>query len=375
MGTPVPRTRLAAAVLALTAASGCSWFASPEEDLDFDAYADDLTDMHNESVRLDAELAAAETRIVRGCLEAQGFALHNTHEFEHFGMTERESFLDEAPYAAFMPTVEEARLRGVWQWINLDGAEDLEDGEPWAAWKEREAERGFAPPFAEGEALPEFFDLPPQEQFDWWVAYMGEELAEYQQGYLVDIETPVDEDGNPVGGYPPYGGCKREMLDAVYGVDEDDGGRPSPPGGDWEGMNERYAERIVDVEADLLTCLEDRGFGGWEPYRGHLRVHDYLHEAGEAEHPYHSFEDDGGAWPDPPEDVPDADDAQGWLDFERDAAVLIAECGDESGYREAAEYAWQQVQLRYYLDIEEETYAWQETMRGHLERAQEVIGS
>lgn len=48
-------------------------------------------------------------------------------------------------------------------------------------------------------------------------------------------------------------------------------------------------------------------------------------------------------------------------------------CGEESGYREAGDEAWKQAQLRHYLDIEDDTYAWQDEMRGYLERAQEVI--
>ncbi|MCD0444643.1 hypothetical protein LO763_13525 [Glycomyces sp. A-F 0318] len=143
---------------------------------------------------------------------------------------------------------------------------------------------------------------------------------------------------------------------------------------DMHNEGVRLDRELTAAEGRIIQdCLEDRGFGGWEPHRGHLRVHDYLFEAGEAGHPYHSFEGGGGAWPDPPEDVPDADDAQGWLDFERGTAVRIAECGDETGYREAAGHAWEQAQLRYYLDIEQETYAWQEEMRRHLEAAQEVI--
>jgi hypothetical protein len=53
---------------------------------------------------------------------------------------------------------------------------------------------------------------------------------------------------------------------------------------------------------------------------------------------------------------------------------LTAECGDESGFRDAADRGWEHAQLRFYLDIEDETYAWQEEMREYLEQAQEVIG-
>jgi hypothetical protein len=381
----VLRKRIALALALPLAASGCSLFEREEEDLDFDAYADELTDMYNEGVRLDMELTAAEARIVQDCLERQGFTVHSPDEFAYFGLTERETFLDEGPYETFLPTVEEARLRGVFQWVNLDGAETIEDGVPWAAHEASMAAQGMSDSPPEGVGTGEFFELSPEEMYDWYVAYGGETWAEYQQGYLVGIDaSKTDASGEQVYVNPPPGGCELEMVEAVYGEPEEQDNaeesfndwvwRPEQPGGDWEAMNERYTERTEDAEAPLLDCLDERGFGGWEFHNGHLAVHDYLFESGEGQHPYHSYEDEGGAWPDPPEDVPDESDTQGWLDFEREQTVVLAECGDESGYREAAVHAWEQAQLRYYLDIEDDVYAWQEEMRGYLATAQEVIG-
>ncbi|THV33903.1 hypothetical protein [Glycomyces buryatensis] len=366
--------------------SGCAWFEEEEEDLDFDQYAGQLTDMFNESARLNGELDVAEARIVQDCLEEAGFTVHNPDPFHSWDSAESETFMDQGPYEWFVPTVEEAELRGVWQWTNLEGAESIEDGVPWEAYQEYEDAQGFDVTLhEEGEEAPEFYNLSPEDQYAWWVAYQGEELAASQQGYLVGIELETDEYGEPVDENPPPGGCELEMITALYGeVEEVDNPeeefsnwvtRPPMPNGDWSAMNERYVERTADFEDDFLDCLEDRGFGGWEFYEGHVRIHDYLAESGEGEFPRMEFEDADGAWPDPAQDVPDSGDTAGWLAFERDAAVQFAECGEESGYREAAVHAWEQAQLRYYLDIEEETYGWQESMRGFLEKAQEIIES
>ncbi|MEU5870271.1 hypothetical protein AB0A73_01770 [Glycomyces sp. NPDC047369] len=378
------RKRIALILALPLAASGCAFFEREEEDLDYAEYAEQLTDVRNENARLTGELDAAETRIVQECLEAQGFTVHEPNEFISWDSEQRDTFLDEAPYAWFLPTVEEAELRGVWQWTNLDGAETLEDGVPWAAYEADEgADEYLVIEFDEDAEVPEFYRLDPQEQFDWWVAYVGEEQARYRQGDLIGIEPEVDEDGNQEGGQPPAEGCRREMVTAVYAdVDEardedfaDWDYRPSMPFGDWEAMEQGYADRTADAEGDLIDCIEERGPVGWEFHRGHLRIHDYLYESGEGPNARFSFEDGGGAWPDPADDAPDPDDAQGWLDYERDLAVLFAECGDESGFRETAEHAWQQVQLRYYLETEGAVYAWQEQMRDLLAAAQAAIGN
>ncbi|NUQ89096.1 MAG: hypothetical protein HOQ43_11610, partial [Glycomyces artemisiae] len=357
------RQRIAFVLALPLAASGCTLFEREEEELDYGEYAEQLTDTRNESARLTGELDAAEARIVQECLEAQGFEVHNPDEFVSWDSGHHDTFMDEAPYAWFLPTVEEAELRGVWQWTNLDGAETLEDGVPWAAYEVYEDLRGYGMPewFEEGAETPEFYTLGSREQFDWWAAYIGEDLARYQHGDLIGIEAEVDENGNQEGEQPPPGGCRRQMVEAVYADveearDEDFADwtyRPDMPFGDWEAMNERYADDTAGFEGDLIDCIEERGPVGWEFHRGHLRIHDFLYESGEGQNARFSFEDGAGAWPDPADDVPDADDTQGWLDFERDLAVVFAECGDESGYRDAAEHAGQQAQLRYYLESEE----------------------
>ncbi|HEX2143615.1 MAG TPA: hypothetical protein VHG10_03805 [Glycomyces sp.] len=375
-----------AAALSLTAvAAGCGWFEPEEADLDFEAHEAELTDMYNENIRLAKELDEAEARIVQACLEKRGFTVHNPDQFTSWPEAERESFVDQPPYQWFMPTVEEASDRGFFQWTALDGAEEYEDGALYATFEEFQAAAGWPVHLSEDEEIAEFHYLPPEDQYAWYVAYAGDKWAAENHPDLGGPGRKTDASGDEVFYNPPPEGCLLEMIEAVYGQlqtseNEEEGWtdwtfRPEQPYGDWSAMNERYENRTADAEGDLLDCLDDRGRSGWEFYNGTILVHMYLHEAGEGENALSSHEDSGTRWPDPPQDAPDADDFEGWLAFERELAVDFAECGDESGFREAAEHAWQQAQLRFYLDVEEETFAWQEEMRGHLEKAQEVIGS
>ncbi|MEU6859887.1 hypothetical protein AB0B28_13570 [Glycomyces sp. NPDC046736] len=377
----MPRIPIAIASTALLALAGCSFFESDEEDLDFAAYEDQVTDMYNEGVRLIEELDAAEARIVQACLEEQGFTLHSPDEFTSWTGGERETFLEDAPYEWFLPTREEAAERGFWQWATLDVAETAAPDlyAEWTAFEESE----FGTPW--GEEPAEFYHLEPSEQYAWYVAYAGEAWATEMHPDLGGPGRETDENGEEIYTNPPPGGCKLEMIEAVYGglegtENEEEGStdwtfRPEQPMGDWADMHQRYEKRTADAEGDLVDCLDDRGSSGWEFHNGYLLVNQYLSESGEGEYPLHSYEDAGTAWPDPPADAPEADDFEGWFAFETDLALDFAECGDETGFREAAEHAWQQAQLRFYLDVEDETYAWQEEMRGHLEKAQEVIGA
>ncbi|WP_205323866.1 hypothetical protein [Glycomyces sp. YM15] len=390
------RKRIGTAALTasvLTAASGCAWFEGEEEHLDFAAYDGRLTEMYNESIRLTTELDAAEARIVQDCLETQGFTLHDQARFENMVPAERESFLGEPEYAAFLPTVEDAERRGFWQWAALDGAQEAEP-ELYAEWLiEQEAflAATLSPEFAaqalevlSGEAteLDEFYLQDPEDQYAWYVAYAGEPWAADNHPELAG--DSADPSGGDAYGGPPPEGCLLEMIEAVYGelepVENEEEGftdwisRPEPPTGDGQGLHERYVVRTADAEADLLDCLDERGSTGWEFQNGRILVREYLVASGETVNPADIGTPTTGAWPEIPAEAPDVTDVEGWLGFERELAVDFAECGDESGYRAAAAEAWEQAQLRYYLDIEEETYAWQDGMRGYLEAAQEVIG-
>jgi hypothetical protein len=385
----VPRTKIAVIGLAvLCTASGCSWFAGEPEDeyLDYGEYERQLTDTFNESRRLTEELDEAESRIVQTCLEAQGFDLHDPFELEAALAQERESFIDQPPYDWFLPTVEDAQRRGFWQWTSIDGYETVEGGDELdAEWSEFQADMGWTMVMFSGQdddELPEFFTQPEEDQFAWYVAYGGQAWAEYMHPDLAGLEanqTAEDAEGAMT---PPPGGCELQMLEAVYGQSALDGMdegwtaadlRPEPPNGDWSAMTDRYTEGTADAESDLLDCLEERGHDGWEFYEGQLFVHSYLAEAGDGEYPLTSYPDADTKWPDPPRDVPDPDDPQGWLDFERALAVDFAECGDESGYRTAAVDAWQQAQLHYYLEVEGATFAWQNDMRDLIAQAQAAI--
>jgi hypothetical protein len=388
----VPRTKAAAIGLAvLCTASGCSWFAGEPEDeyLDYEEYEQQLTDTWNESQRLVQELDEAESRILQACMETQGFELHDPYELEGMPTGERESFMDQPPYEWFLPTVEDARRRGFWQWTSIDGYETVEGGDELdAEWSEFQADMGWAMVMVtldgEDDELPEFFSQTEEEQYAWYVAFGGETWAAASYSYLIGIEgTGTEEDGPGENLPPPPGGCQLQMLEAVYGqeaLDDMEEGwtaadlRPEPPNGDWTAMTDRYTEGTADAEGDLLDCLEDRGHKGWEFYEGQLFVHSYLSEAGDGEYALTSYPDAGTKWPDPPGDVPDPDDPQGWLDFERALAVDFAECGDASGYRAAAVDAWQQAQLHYYLEVEGATFVWQNDMRDLITKAQEALG-
>ncbi|MFG3340200.1 hypothetical protein [Glycomyces sp. NPDC048151] len=387
----MPRTKaVLTGLTVLATASGCSWFAGePEvERLDYEEYEQQLTDTYNESQRLSDELDEAEIRIVQACLEAQGFEIHDPYELGDTEPGERESFMDQPPYDWFLPSVEDAQRRGFWQWTSIEGYEHVEDGDELdAEWAAYQAEIGWTTVVFEGEDeddLPEFFKQPEEEQYAWYVAYGGETWAAASYSYLTGAEPEGggdDAEGESAGPLPPEG-CQLEMLEAVYAdaiADMEEGWtkhdlRPSPPNGDWTTMTERYEEGVAEAEGDLLDCLAERGHEGWEFYDGGLFVHSYLSEAGDGEYPLNSYPDAGTKWPDPPSDVPDADDPQGWLDFERAMAVDFAECGDESGYRDAAVDSWQQAQLHYYLDVEGATFAWQEQMRELIAQAQDAIG-
>jgi hypothetical protein len=383
MGFPLlgKRIGIAATVLALTAASGCSWFE--EEDLDFEANEGRLTDMYNESIRLNAELNAVEGRIVQDCLEEQGFELHDTDRLAGYQEPERDTFLDTAPYEQFLPTEEEAALRGYWQWTNLSGSEELADPELEAAHESYLTELGF-PPEEELEEIPEFFYQPGEDQYAWYVAYGGDTWAAAMHSDLGGPGLKTDASGEEIHINPRPEGCLLEMVEAVYGgftaVDNDEEGwtdwtwRPEQPKYQGVDFEEDYAERLAGDERDFLDCIDERGWGSWEFTQGYLAVNEFLYEAGEGDNPASSYTDSAGSWPDPPDEVPPADDFEGWLEFERGLALDMVACGDETGYRDAAEHAWQQEQLGLYLDIEDATYSWQEEMRAYLVNAQEVIG-
>jgi len=382
MRTVLKRALTTAAALSLAAASGCAFFEQEEPDLDPAEYEQQLTETYNESVRLNDELDVAEDRITEACMEAQGFTEHDPGEFVSFGDEERETYMDTPPYRWFLPSAEDAARRGFWQWTEFGDAESVEDGDAlYAEWEEFQTEMGWVTVDFGGDEdeEPEFYSLPEADQYAWYVAYGGQAWAEYMHPELAGLEVATDPDDQEAQGPPPAGGCKLETLEAVYGEIEEGTDeysvRPEQPDGDWTAMTERYEEGTGEFEGAFLDCLSELDRDGWEFYEGQILVHDYLVAAGEGEYALSSYPDAGTRWPDPPSDVPEDDDVQGWLDFERDLAVDFAECGDDSGYREAAAHAWEQAQLRYYLDIEGATFAWQDQMRELIEQAQEAIAS
>jgi hypothetical protein len=76
--------------------------------------------------------------------------------------------------------------------------------------------------------------------------------------------------------------------------------------------------------------------------------------------------------PEHPEDMPE--DYEGQREYEIEMAVDFAECGDETGFREAAATAWEELLAERYQALEQDLYAWQDEMRTALDRAQDVLG-
>lgn len=377
----MPLKRIASLAVLILAASGCSWFASEPEDLS--EHEVRLSDMFNESARLIEELNAAEARIIRDCLEDQGFAVHLEAELAMQGGGVMDgSLLDGAPHERFLVGEDQAASGAYWQWTNLPDAQASADPELWEA---SEADSmGLFDSEAES-AVRVFLELDAEDQYAWYVAYMGEERASVIHADLIGADPDPDGDGVVQYDETPPGGCWGEMIEAVYGGAEahevegedftDWTWEPEPPVGDGSEIEPYYLEAVAEYEGDFLDCLYDSGWGVWEFRKGYLAVNEYLVEAGEGDQARWAYEGSPGSWPEPPEDVPDEGDFEGWLEFERGFALDVVACGESSGYREAAEEAWKQAQLAYYLQIEEETYAWQETMQGLLERAQEVIAA
>lgn len=358
-----------------------------------------LVEMVNETHRLTAELDAVELRLMQRCLEDRGFTVHDQLYFApQPEPAETETLFDYYPYDGWLLEKEEAERFGFgsWSWTDEGRDSDLaaeydeyrgvETGDGDGAFAAGSPEAGGA-----GFENDAFEALSPQDQYDWYVAFYGEAIAADENGYLVGEdrapaeeadEGEIDMDEQPDYVEPEPGGCKREMIDALYeglelvvegGEGEEYSAaywhyRPATPTEDFAAMAEvktRYRERIAGAEGDLVDCLAERGRPGWAfDEEGSLPISDYLYELYTGEADVHDH-------PDLPDDAPA--DYEGKLAFEIALAVDVAECGDETGFRETAHQAHEDTQADYYLSIETETYAWQDQIRGILTHAQELL--
>lgn len=394
------KTRVAgaiAAALALTAAAACTDDATGGDGTPEGAgetfEAPRLIDMVNESHRLLYELESAEHRIVQACLERNGFTVHDQNAFWLHEPEEQEELVRAGDWGNWLPPVEEAARYGLGIW-RFDPEADPDEVEAYAEYKGYELDDVALGGGGEGADLPDnsaFEALEPQEQFDWYTAYHGEAAALDEQGYLIGEESaqPEASEGEVFTGdefsylQPEPGGCKREMIDALYEdlrlVEDPEGGqirgaywyyRPDNPMDDTEALEASQAmfhEGIAGVQTELVDCLAGRDRHGWEfGEESSLPITDYLFELYEGG-------SDTNDHPDLPADAPG--DFEGKRAFETAFAVDLAECGDETGYRETAEQSWIESQESFYVSIETDAYAWQEEAREILTKAQEVLES
>ncbi|MBO3733856.1 hypothetical protein [Glycomyces niveus] len=389
------KTRAAAALLALAALAACTDDgkggggdgASPEFE------EPRLVDMVNESNRLLYELEVAENRIIQACLEEGGHTVHDQSWFDVPEPEKQDEVFGADDWGNWIPPVEEAEQYGLGIWSKIEEGLGTPEAEEYAAFKGYELE-GLGEAEAGGAGLPdngEFEALTPEQQYDWYVAYFGEAAASQEWGFLVGAEA-TDTGGGDDGEIdlgddfayvePEPGGCRREMIDALYEGDlrqvQDPEGqeyrestwewRPVNPADDFaaiDAANLAYEEAIAGVKGELVQCLADKGHPGWEfDEEGSLPYVDYLYELYEGSSDVHDH-------PELPADAPT--DFDGKKEFEIAFAVALAECGDETGYRESAEQAWGDSREAYYVSIETQVYAWQEEVRGILTTAQEVL--
>lgn len=404
----------AGAVLALTAGCGMLGIGGEEEQSDEDR----LVEMLNESSRIDAELMAAEFRIVQNCLEEQGFTVHDPWTMMPYEEEPQDSLTGYYPHEDFLVDPAEAAEWGFGQWANgPDSMDDPAAEEYYTAQEEKWAEEGGG---WEEPDTGEWDALPYEDQYAWYVAYQGEEYAlenygtaqEYTdmmsgEGEWAEDEV-IDEEGTGEEGEivideeeswnePKPGGCQLEMIQALYGdpvlveeTEEFDGQteswshwsyRPENPAWAsentmWEDIEAKYAEQMSDVQYEFIDCIAARGYEGWEfTQYNSLPTWEffaalYYQDADEEER--EMMMGDSGV------EVPPVPEAAGnsyeeWKAYEIQMAVDFAECGEETGYAETSEKAYDAVHIEAYAAIEEDVYAWQEEMNDAISKAQELL--
>jgi hypothetical protein len=413
-----------ATVLALTAGCGMLGIGGGE-----DGQSDEerLLGMLNDSYRVESELATAENRIVQNCLEEAGFTVHEPYSFQDWGSYEQESLSEYAPHEDFLLDPEEAAEFGYGAWADTMEAQESGEAEDYWAhqeeqWEEEEGDDGWVEP-----DTTEWDALDPGEQYDWYVAYQGEEYAEYMNGsrdsYIAMMseeelteeeyealeeeavdEEVVEEDEGAIeveGGYedaePKPGGCQLEMIEAVYGeanlveetFEEEEGSwsywtyRPENQAfGDGEdeamqdSLNAAYIAAMGDTQNEFLDCITERGYPdfSFDEYNS-LPVRQWLNEVYydgvPEEERMVSYGDDDMDLPPLPDEMPA--DYEAKKAFEIQTAVDFGECGEETGYAEASQKAYEEANIEAYKAVEEAYYAWQEEMEAALTKAQEQL--
>lgn len=386
-----------AVALAMTACTGGGDDAEGE--------TDELLLMLNESRRLEAEAVAMEYRLVQRCLEERGHDVHDPRQFMTWEPAEITAIAAEHPHERIMPEADFAAEWGFGLWI-YDAEADPD------AWREYEDAAWPRTPEDTWDEIDDsaFEALSPEDQYAWYVDYLGREQARWTWGEHFGFEAPeehrpegddgaivIDED---LSEEPRPGGCQLEMIEALYGephLVRTEGGsadsvdayeewayRPAVPLGEASDLHtveaaiwsvERllitdFRERVAAEEEAFLSCVADRGHGGWDfEETGGLNLFDYWGEIYEGED--YPGSDGGGPYPDPPADLPS--DFESLRAMELAMAVDLAECADDSGLREAAEQTWTQVHRDYYESAETDLYTWQQQMRDAIEEAQTLL--
>jgi hypothetical protein len=411
----------AATALALTAGCGVLGLGAEEEPSDEER----LVEMLNENNRLQSELMAAELRIVQNCLEAAGHTVHEPWTMQAWEPEEQEALNSYYPHEDFLVDPEEAAQYGFGQWAQGPDA-GPEAEEYWQAQEEEgEEESNWEEP-----DTTEWDALAPEEQYAWYVAYQGEEYAtemygteqdyvdmmsgegeEYAEEELTEEELAaleeeaaaeeegeIDVEEQEAYEEPKPGGCQLEMIEALYGeprlveytYDSGEGGsmtdkyweyRPKNPleGEEsetmWEDLEADYAAAMGDKQMEFIDCITAKGYEGWEftEYNS-LPLWEFYAAL--------YYQDDpemaGGMTGDSDVEVPPLPENAGstfeeWKAYEIQMAVDFAQCGEDIGYADASKKAYDDAHIKFYENVEEAMYAWQEQMSDSISKAQEVL--
>ncbi|MBO3733351.1 hypothetical protein [Glycomyces niveus] len=415
-----------ATVLALTAGCGMLGIGGGEEKQSDEQR---LVEMLNESRRLESELMAAEYRIVQNCLEAQGHTVHEPWAMEVYEEPETDSLTYGYAHEEFLLPAEEAKEWGFGQWANsMEGSEDPSSEDYYKAQEEKWAEEEGETDYEEPDTS-EWDALTPEEQYSWYVAYQGEEYVKESYGTLEEFVGAVEEEAayeemteeelaaleeeaaaeesgeidveEDMGWEEPKpGGCQLEMIEALYGeprlveteweaeegetyTDKTWEYRPEnplysdPEETMYETIEAEYTAAMADLQGKFIDCITARGYEGWEfteynslpiwEFFGAL----YYQNASEEEKDMMY----GG---DSDVEVPEIPEAAGstyeeWKAYEIQTAVDFSECGEEIGYADASEKAYDEANIKGYKTMEEPVYAWQEEMNNAIAKAQEVL--
>ncbi|GAB3219012.1 hypothetical protein GCM10027447_00780 [Glycomyces halotolerans] len=374
------RAALGAAVVAIAtgacAPTETAGEASPEVD---PAAAAELVGLVRDTRLLELELGNAENRIVRTCLEARGFTVHDAWELADVDV-DAAARSERYPYETWLPDAGTAAETGFGLWA---GAPEAAGSAEAAAHLERVPGRTDTVDNSAFEGLSE------QRRRDWYFAYAGEDWARahYAAAYLTEggLAELHRSGGAPAPADAEPGGCLREMIESLYGetrlteeaalggADDPWNWRPSAPVEEYDldrqSVLQSWDDRLAGPQAAMLDCLDGRGHADWRFDReGGLPVRRYwqrLYGGGVAEG------DGRAAVPEPPDDLPG--DFEGRRAAEIDMAVDFAACADASGYREAARAAWDVLLYEHYSSVESQLRDWREAVIESLDRARGIV--